>query len=151
MQYACHASLVLSLDLKSYDTCNRLVSTHGTTRLSQITSESLCFQWIQWTPSDYFPTPLLSKNLKILFTLSVPSYDQTSVNSNQLHCTFDLIFSTRLHWNLGFVYWNLVGVLHMCAHITLFGNNVLSHLLHECNLLVQGPKITYNYCLSRRF
>ena len=29
--------------------------------------------------------------------------------------------------------------------------NVLSHLLPECNLLVQGPKITYNYCLSRRF
>ena len=28
---------------------------------------------------------------------------------------------------------------------------VLSHLLPECNLLVQGPKITYNYCLSRRF
>ena len=26
----------------------------------------------------------------------------------------------------------------------------LSHLLPVCNLLVQGPKITYNYCLSRR-
>ena len=26
-----------------------------------------------------------------------------------------------------------------------------SHLLPVCNLLVQGPKITYNYCLSRRF
>ena len=25
----------------------------------------------------------------------------------------------------------------------------LSHLLPVCNLLVQGPKITYNYCLSR--
>ena len=28
---------------------------------------------------------------------------------------------------------------------------VLSHLLRECNLFVQGPKISYNYCLSRRF
>ena len=28
---------------------------------------------------------------------------------------------------------------------------VLSHLLHVCNLLVQGTKITYDYCLSRRF
>ena len=28
---------------------------------------------------------------------------------------------------------------------------VLSHLLPVCDLLVQGPKITYNYCLSRRF
>ena len=28
---------------------------------------------------------------------------------------------------------------------------VLSHLLPVCNLLVQGPKITYNYCLSRWF
>ena len=27
---------------------------------------------------------------------------------------------------------------------------VLSHLMPECNLLVQGPKITYIYCLSRR-
>ena len=26
----------------------------------------------------------------------------------------------------------------------------LSHLLSVCNLLVQGPKITYTYCLSRR-
>ena len=26
----------------------------------------------------------------------------------------------------------------------------LSHLLPASNLLVQGPKITYNYCLSRR-
>ena len=26
----------------------------------------------------------------------------------------------------------------------------LSHLLPVCSLLVQGPKITYNYCLSRR-
>ena len=26
----------------------------------------------------------------------------------------------------------------------------LHHLLPVCNLLVQGPKITYNYCLSRR-
>ena len=26
----------------------------------------------------------------------------------------------------------------------------LSHLLPACNLLVQGPKITYNHCLSRR-
>ena len=26
----------------------------------------------------------------------------------------------------------------------------LSHMLPVCNLLVQGPKITYNYCLSRR-
>ena len=26
----------------------------------------------------------------------------------------------------------------------------LSHLLPVCNLLVQGPKITYSYCLSRR-
>ena len=26
----------------------------------------------------------------------------------------------------------------------------LSHLLPVCNLLVQGPKITYIYCLSRR-
>ena len=26
----------------------------------------------------------------------------------------------------------------------------LSHLLPVCNLLAQGPKITYNYCLSRR-
>ena len=25
----------------------------------------------------------------------------------------------------------------------------LSHLLPVCNFLVQGPKITYNYCLSR--
>ena len=25
----------------------------------------------------------------------------------------------------------------------------LSHLLPVCNLLVQGPKITFNYCLSR--
>ena len=39
-----------------------LVLTHGTTRLPQIPSESLCFQWI---PSDHFPTLLLSKNLKI--------------------------------------------------------------------------------------
>ena len=28
---------------------------------------------------------------------------------------------------------------------------VLSHLLPECNLLVHGPKISYNYCLSRQF
>ena len=39
--------------------------THGTTRLPQIPSVSLCFQWIQWTPSDYFPTLLLSKSLKV--------------------------------------------------------------------------------------
>ena len=25
-----------------------------------------------------------------------------------------------------------------------------SHLLPVCNLLVQGPKITYNFCLPRR-
>ena len=37
-----------------------------TTRLPQIPSESYCFQWIQWTPSDYFPTHLLSKNTKVL-------------------------------------------------------------------------------------
>ena len=28
---------------------------------------------------------------------------------------------------------------------------VLSHLLPVCDLLVQGPKITYNYCLSDGF
>ena len=28
---------------------------------------------------------------------------------------------------------------------------VLGHLLPVCNLVVQGPKITYNNCLSRRF
>ena len=28
---------------------------------------------------------------------------------------------------------------------------VLDHLLPVSNLLVQGPKITHNYCLSRRF
>ena len=28
---------------------------------------------------------------------------------------------------------------------------VLSHLLPVCDLLVEGPKITYNYWLSRRF
>ena len=27
----------------------------------------------------------------------------------------------------------------------------LSNLLPECKLIVHGPKITYNYCLSRRF
>ena len=28
---------------------------------------------------------------------------------------------------------------------------VLRHLLPVCNLLVQGSKISYSYCLSRRF
>ena len=36
------------------------------------------------------------------------------------------------------------GVMQDCKY-------VLSHLLPVCDLLVQGPKITYNYCLSRRF
>ena len=62
------------------------VLTHGVTRLPQIPSESLCFQW---TPSDYFPTLLLSKNLKILFTLPVSSYDYTSVYSIELDGTSD--------------------------------------------------------------
>ena len=35
-----------------------LVSTHGTTRLPEIPSESMCFQWNRWTPSDDFPTLL---------------------------------------------------------------------------------------------
>ena len=51
-------------------TCSVLVLTHGTTRLPEIPSESMCFQWIRWTPSDDFPTLL-----KVLFTLPVSSYD----------------------------------------------------------------------------
>ena len=35
-----------------------LVLTDGTTRLTEIPSESMCFQWIRWTPSDDFPTLL---------------------------------------------------------------------------------------------
>ena len=39
-------------------------------RLPEIPSESMCFQWIRWTPSNDFPTLL-----KVLFTLPVSSYD----------------------------------------------------------------------------
>ena len=34
--------------------CDVLVLTHGTTRLPETPSESMCFQWIRWTPSDDF-------------------------------------------------------------------------------------------------
>ena len=50
--------------------CSVVVFTHGMTRLSEISSESMCFQWIRWTPSEDFPTPL-----KVLFTFPVSSYD----------------------------------------------------------------------------
>ena len=50
--------------------CSVLALTHGATRLPEIPSESMCFQWIRWTPSDDFPTLL-----KVLFTLPVSSYD----------------------------------------------------------------------------
>ena len=43
--------------------CSVLALTHGTTRLPEISQESMCFQW---TPSDDFPTLL-----KVLFTLLV--------------------------------------------------------------------------------
>ena len=64
-----------------------LVLTHGTTRLPEIPSESMCFQWIRWTPSDDFPTLL-----KVVFTLPVSSYDYTSSNSSGLYCTSGFIF-----------------------------------------------------------
>ena len=35
-----------------------LVLIHVTTRLPETPSESKCFQWIRWTPSDDFPTLL---------------------------------------------------------------------------------------------
>ena len=66
--FSCQFSIPVSTqDLKrtSLDTCSMFVLTHGTTRLLQIPSELLCFQWIQWIPSDYSLTLLLAKNLKM--------------------------------------------------------------------------------------
>ena len=63
-----------------------LVLAHDTTRLPEIPSESMCFQWIRWTPSDNFPTLL-----KVLFTLPVSSYDQTSGDLSGLDCTSGFI------------------------------------------------------------
>ena len=40
--------------------CSVLVLAHGTTRLPDIPSESMCFQWIRWTPSDDFSALLKS-------------------------------------------------------------------------------------------
>ena len=57
--------------------CSVLVLAHGTTRLPQIPSESMCFQWIRWTPSDDFLTIL-----KVSFTLP---------DSSGLDCTSGFI------------------------------------------------------------
>ena len=51
----------------------------------------------------------------------------------------------------GTVYYQLVRQSQIVQSVVQDCQYVLSHLLPECNLLVQGPKITYNYCLSRRF
>ena len=67
--------------------CSVLVLAHGTTRLPEIPSESICFQQIRWTPSDDFPTLL-----KVFFTHPVSSYDQTSGNSTGLECTSAVSF-----------------------------------------------------------
>ena len=64
------ASLDLGLKNELCYRCSVLVLALGTTRLPEIPSESMCFQWIRWTPSDDFPTLL-----KVLFTLPVSSYD----------------------------------------------------------------------------
>ena len=79
MQYACF----------SYDTYNMLVLTHGRTRLPEIPLKSLCFQWI---PSDYFPTLLLSKNLKILFTIRFHVMTRLPITQvDSINCASDLI------------------------------------------------------------
>ena len=83
-----------------------LVLTHGPTRLPQIPSESLCLQWIQWTPLDYFPTLLLSKNQHFRF------HHMTRLPLTQM-------VSDSTPSALGFVNWNLVeSIGHVCSSVT---------------------------------
>ena len=63
---------IYGLKHELYYTCSVLVLTHGTTRLPEIPSESMCFQWMRRTPPEDFPTLL-----EVLFTPPVSSYDYT--------------------------------------------------------------------------
>ena len=63
---------IYGLKHELYYTCSELVLTHGTTRLPEIPSESMCLQWIRWTPPEDLPTLL-----EVLFTPPVSSYDYT--------------------------------------------------------------------------
>ena len=68
--------------------CDVLVLTHGTTRLPETPSESMCFQWIRWTPSDDFEPSFrfhLMTRLPVTrvdsTVLPVSFFDQTPLDS----------------------------------------------------------------------
>ena len=112
--------------------------THGATRLPEIPSESICFQWIRWTPSDDFPTLL-----KVVFTLPVSSYDYTSSNSSGLYCTSGFIFrldSVGLQV-LSTGIWSRV--LDMCraTHYCLNLFNTCFIILPHCYLTTSTPAL----------
>ena len=92
--------------------CSMLVLTHGTTTLQEIPSESMCFQWIRWTPSEDSPN-LLSKyclhfRFRVMTRLPVTQVDSTVLpvsffDQTSLDFRFCPLESSREYWT--FVEW----------------------------------------------
>ena len=92
--------------------CSMLVLTHGKSTLQEIPSESMCFQWIRWTPSEDSPN-LLSKyclhfRFHVMTRLPVTQVDSTVLpvsffDQTSLDFRFCPLESSREYWT--FVEW----------------------------------------------